>query len=112
MLDAPIGEDWLRAFLKTLTKRPDKIFMADGREQTVKISRHCRNNMRLYKISERDILVTVESPDGSDKEGDKIVAMKNLQGKFSGYPLKVVYEKIGDEFFVITAYPLKKRMWR
>jgi hypothetical protein len=78
----------------------------------MEISRHARNNMRLYNISERDILNAIDSPDLSDREGDKVVAVKKFQDKFSGFPLKVVYEKIGNELFIITAYPIKKKMWR
>jgi hypothetical protein len=78
----------------------------------MEISRHARNNMRLYNISERDILNAIESPDVSDKERDKVVVVKKFQDKFSGFPLKVVYEKIGNELFIITAYPIKKKMWR
>ncbi len=78
----------------------------------MEISRHARNNMRLYNISERDIGSAIDSPDTSDKEGNKVVAVKKFPDKYSGYPLKVVYEKIENEIFVITAYPLKKKMWR
>jgi hypothetical protein len=78
----------------------------------MEISRHARNNMRLYNISERDILNAIDSPDVSGREGDKVVAVKKFQDKFSGFPLKVVYEKIGNKLFIITAYPIKKKMWR
>jgi len=78
----------------------------------MEISRHARNNMRLYNISERDIMNAIDSPDVSGMEGDKVVAVKKFQDKFSGLPLKVVYEKIGNELFIITAYPIKKKMWR
>ena len=78
----------------------------------MEISRHARNNMRLYNISERDIQNAIDSPDVSGREGDKVVAVKKFQDKFSGFPLKVVYEKIGNELFIITAYPIKKKMWR
>jgi hypothetical protein len=78
----------------------------------MEISRHARNNMRLYNISERDIINAIDSPDVSGREGDKVVAVKKFQDKFSGFPLKVVYEKIGNELFIITAYPIKKKMWR
>ena len=47
-----------------------------------------------------------------EKEGEKMIAIKIFQDRFSGFPLKVVYKKIQDELFVITAYPLKKRIWR
>jgi len=78
----------------------------------MKISRHARNNMRLYKVSERDISSAVESPDISTKEENRMVAMKNFQDKFSGYPLKVVYEMVEKEIFVVTVYPLKRKVWR
>jgi len=78
----------------------------------MEISRHARNNMRLYNIYERDILNAIDSPDASDREGDKLVALKKFRDKFSGFPLKVVYEKIGNELFIITTYPIKKKMWR
>ncbi len=78
----------------------------------MEISRHARNNMRLYNISEKDILNAIDSPDVSGREGDKVVAVKKFQDKFSGFPLKVVYKKIGNELFIITAYPIKKKMWR
>ena len=78
----------------------------------MEISRHAKNNMRLYKVSERDILEAIESADVEDKEGDKLVVLKKFRGKYSGYPLKVVYERTENQLFIITAYPLKKKMWR
>jgi hypothetical protein len=78
----------------------------------MKISRHARNNMRLYKVSERDIVTVLESPDVSTKEENRMVVMKNFQDKFSGYPLKVVYEMVEKEIFIVTVYPLKRKMWR
>jgi hypothetical protein len=66
----------------------------------------------LYNISERDILNAIDSPDVSGREGEKVVAVKKFRDKFSGFPLKVVYEKIGNEIFIITAYPIKKKIWR
>lgn len=78
----------------------------------MKISRHARNNMRLYKISERHIIGAVETPDVSAKEENRMVAIKGFQNKFSGYPLKVVYEKIENDIFIVTAYPLKRKVWR
>jgi hypothetical protein len=78
----------------------------------MKFSRHARNNMRLYNISEGDISETIDQPEISDREGIKVIAIKKMQDKFSGYPLKVVYEKREDELFIITTYPLKKKLWR
>ena len=68
--------------------------------------------MRLYEISERDIGSTVESPDVSTREENRMVAVKNFPERFSGYPLKVVYEKMEELIYIVTAYPLKRKMWR
>ena len=68
--------------------------------------------MRLYEITKRDIQKTVELPNIADKEGEKMIAFKTFRDRFSGFPLKVVYNKIEDELFVITVYPLKRKMWR
>ncbi len=78
----------------------------------MKTSRHTRNNIRLYKISETDIINTIELPDYSEKEGDRLIALKKFPNKYDGYPLKVVHEIREGETFVITAYPLKKKHWR
>lgn len=78
----------------------------------MKRSRHARNNIRLYKIAEKDIIETIEAPDVTGKEGNRLIAIKKLTGRFSGYPLKVIYESIGGEIMLITAYPLKKKRWR
>jgi hypothetical protein len=68
--------------------------------------------MRLCKISENDIMETIESPDLTQREGNKLIALKEFSNRFSGYPLKIVYERTGDEMRVITAYPLKRRYRR
>jgi hypothetical protein len=79
---------------------------------SMKLSRHARNNIKLYQIAEEDILKTIQSPDFTDREGSKTIAVKKIPNKFSNYPLKVVYKKIEKEVFIITAYPLKKKLWR
>lgn len=78
----------------------------------MKLSRHARNNIKLYEIADDDIRKTIEVPDIIEKEGLKTIAIKKFSGKYSGYPLKVVYEETHDSVFVITTYPLKKKMWR
>jgi len=78
----------------------------------MKLSRHAKNNMRLYKIAEEDIMITIEKPDSKHKEGNRFIAYKQFSNKFSGYDLKVVYERIEGSVTVITAYPLKKKHWR
>ncbi|MGB9715741.1 MAG: DUF4258 domain-containing protein [Thermodesulfovibrionales bacterium] len=78
----------------------------------MKLSRHAKNNMRLYKIAEQDIINTIETPDSTDREGDRLIAIKKFLNKFSDYPLKVVYKQTRREMRIITAYPLKKKHWR
>lgn len=78
----------------------------------MKLSRHVRNNMSLYKINEKHIIETVESPESTGKEGGNFVALRRFLGEFSGYPLKVVYEKTGEEITIITVYPLRKKYQR
>jgi hypothetical protein len=78
----------------------------------MRLSRHVRNNMRLYGISEDDIIKTLKKPDTLKAEGTRKVALRKFSGKFKGYPLKVVYGKEAGEPFIITAYPLKRKAWR
>ena len=78
----------------------------------IKLSRHAGNNIKLYGIEETDISKTIEFPDNIHRKGMKTVAIKEFGRRYSGYPLKVVYEKREEEMFVITAYPLKKKLWR
>lgn len=58
----------------------------------LKISRHARNNMRLYNISETDILEAIESPDILEKEENKIIAIKKFQDAFKKESLEVNLE--------------------
>ena len=62
--------------------------------------------------AEQDIIKTIESPESTGREGDKLIAIKKFLKQFSDYPLKVVYERTGGEIRIITAYPLKKKYWR
>jgi hypothetical protein len=78
----------------------------------MKLSRHVKKNMRLYNISEKDILRVLESPDSSGVEGCTFTAIRKFSKKFKGFPLKVIYKKTGEETLIITAYPLKKKVWR
>ena len=53
----------------------------------MKFSRHAKNNMRLYKIAEQDIIKVIETPDSTRKEGVRLTALKQFSNKFSGYSL-------------------------
>jgi len=76
------------------------------------LSRHARNNIRLYGIEIGEIDTAITSPDEFKREGIKHMALKQFPNRFSGFPLKVVYLKKGQEIFVITAYPLKGKSRR
>jgi hypothetical protein len=78
----------------------------------MKLSRHIKNNMRLYNITEEDILKVLELPDSTGSEGGKLTAIRKYSKKFRGLPLKVVYEKTEKDMVIITVYPLKKKSWR
>jgi hypothetical protein len=80
--------------------------------QAIRISRHARGRMKLYGITVADVTATLEYPDTTENQGDATALIKAFPGKYSGYPLKVVYERQGDALVVITAYPLKKKAWR
>ncbi len=74
----------------------------------IKISRHAKNNMRLYKISKDEIQNVIEKPQSLMQEGKKFIAISKLKGKFKERILKVVYVIENDTKIVITIYPLKK----
>ena len=78
----------------------------------MKVSRHAKNNMKLYGITEEEISETMQWRDYADKEGVKSIAIKKFSDRFSGHPLKVVFKKVASDVFVITTYPLKKKLWR
>ncbi len=61
--------------------------------------------MKLYGIDEDDISVAIGKPDFTGEEGAKTTAVKKFAGRFSGYPLKVVYEESGRGVFVIRRIP-------
>lgn len=73
----------------------------------MRLSRHARNNMRLYGIHKEEIEQTIQSPEQTEQEGRYQVASKTFPGRFGDNPLKVVYV-IEDDVVVITAYPLRK----
>lgn len=74
----------------------------------MKLSRHAKNNMRLYGIAREEIEQTIRSPEHIGQEFGRQIALKSFEGRFSGLPLKVVFVWEKDEPLVITAYPLKK----
>jgi hypothetical protein len=76
---------------------------------TIRLSRHARGRMKLYGIAQEDVETTINHPDQTMIDGDNSIAIRGFAGKYSGYPLKVVYSSQKGEALVVTAYPLKKK---
>lgn len=74
----------------------------------LKLSRHAKNNMRFYKITEDDINEVIEQAKIGLTEEGKCVAIKQIKNKFDNLPLKIVYTIEKDDKIVITAYPVRK----
>jgi len=73
----------------------------------MRLSRHARNNLRLYGIEKREIEEVIQMPEHTEQEGRQHIAYKTFPERFGDKPLKVIYV-IEDEVIVITAYPLRK----
>jgi len=78
----------------------------------IKLSRHSKNNIRLYEITVAEIEECISNPLNSGTEGECLIAYKVFTGRFNNLPLKVVYVTEQRTYFIITAYPLRKSYWR
>ena len=76
---------------------------------TLFFSRHARRRMRLYNISEEDVLSAIlhHNPELAFLEGKQEVISKKILS-VHGHPIKVVFLVENDIITVVTAYPLKK----
>ena len=75
----------------------------------MKISRHARSRMKLYKISAEDLLLTISEPELKELEASYTVAVRAFDRNYGGYPLKVVYDE--ENSLIVTVYPLKRKNW-
>lgn len=78
----------------------------------IKLTRHAKNNVKLYKIRLEDIEEVLEEAEIKDTEEDRYIAIKRIKRKFGNLPLKVVYMIENDDKIIITAYPLRKTFKR
>lgn len=74
----------------------------------IKLTRHAKNNMRLYNISEDDVKTVIDEPDSVIEDKDKVISIKHIENKFANMPLKVVYSGDNDATLIITTYPVRK----
>ena len=75
----------------------------------IQYSRHANRRMKLYSISQDDILSVIEekNPELEFSQGKHEIIGKNVCSQ-DGYPIKVVFSCERDKIVIITAYPLKK----
>jgi len=75
--------------------------------ETISFSRHAKRRMKLYGITERDVMrVLDEGECETDHTHKTSFVLDALQG--FKYPLKVVTVETSESRLVITAYPVKK----
>ena len=70
-------------------------------------SRHARRRMKLYRISEADVIAVLAAGYRENYPSDRFTYTKDMPG--FKYPLKVIVQKEGGMCTIITAYPLKRR---
>jgi hypothetical protein len=70
-------------------------------------SRHARRRMKLYRISEEEVMAVLAVGYRESYPLDRFTYTKDIPG--FKYPLKVIVQKEGDTCTIITAYPLKRR---
>ena len=73
----------------------------------MRISRHAKNNMRLYGITATDIELAITDADRREEEGGYHIAYRQFFRRFGNYPLKIVYV-IEEETVIVSVYPLRK----
>ena len=75
--------------------------------ETISFSRHAKRRMKLYGITERDVMrVLEEGKCETDHTHKTSFVLDALQG--FKYPLKVITVDTSESRLIITAYPLKK----
>jgi len=72
-------------------------------------SRHAKRRMALYGISEEDVESVVKKGKREElAEPRRVTFTCRVATRFK-HPIKVVGLEQGEDFLIITAYPLKKR---
>jgi len=55
----------------------------------IRLSRHARNNIRLYKIELQEIVLTINSPEQKVHEGNRVVALRAHPNNSQVIPLRL-----------------------
>lgn len=72
----------------------------------IKYTRHSKRRLKLYNISESEVELVIKFGTKVEVEGNKYESMYHFDDKI--LPLKVVYKVIGNDYIIITSYPLKR----
>ena len=78
------------------------------KQKDTKFSRHAKRRMKLYGISEKDVLNVLTNGRKETSEDGKIFFLHDINEKFK-YPVKVITVQSDKTLVIISAYPLKKR---
>jgi hypothetical protein len=73
----------------------------------IEFSRHAKRRMKLYGISEKDVLAVIEKGKKEESANGKIVFVHLIARKFK-YPIKVVASHRGKTVIIVTTYPVKR----
>jgi len=74
----------------------------------IKFSRHAERRMKLYGISEEDVLNVLKNGKKETSEDGKLIFLHDIVEKFK-YPVKVVTAHSDKGFVIISTYPFIKR---
>ncbi len=77
-------------------------------QKDIKFSRHSKRRMKLYGISEEDVLNVLRNGRKETSGDGKIFFLHDINEKFK-YPIKVITVQGDKAFVIVSAYPLKKR---
>lgn len=76
--------------------------------KTIKYTRHAKNRMRLHKINETDVELTIDNPDFTEYS---FKDRKNIWKRVSDRYIRVTCREDGDKIVIITVVK-KKTGWR
>jgi hypothetical protein len=72
----------------------------------IKLTRHAKRRMKLYKISFEDIDLVLKNGQKFQNRDNTITFIYKLTDR--KLPIKVVSKQIDNDYLVITSYPLKR----
>jgi hypothetical protein len=76
--------------------------------KTIKYTRHARNRMRLHRITEVEIELSIKKPEHLEPS---VEGRSNVWIETSGKFLRVTYKEKEDRFLIISAVK-KRKKWR